>query len=114
MLTTSKPVCHHYHSPRGAAYAALLVLLLPMLSPAFFSPLGHASPSVLSIFKVLIAGNISITKLNNEVIPATQADRRHQELRRLSPTAAPNTSSLRHPYRLPHLRKPPVDRPSND
>ncbi|KAK8942077.1 hypothetical protein KSP40_PGU009600 [Platanthera guangdongensis] len=48
MLTTSKPVCRHYHSPRGAAYAALLVLLLPMLSPAFFSPLGHASPSVLS------------------------------------------------------------------
>ncbi|PKA66653.1 Uncharacterized protein AXF42_Ash003308 [Apostasia shenzhenica] len=31
---------------RSGAYAALLVLLLPVLSPALFSPFGHASPSV--------------------------------------------------------------------
>lgn len=48
MWTTSMPFFSHYHSQRGVAYAALFVLLLPVLLPAIFSPLGHASPSVFS------------------------------------------------------------------
>nr|AQX44112.1 hypothetical protein [Dendrobium officinale] len=39
---------YQYHSQRGAVYAALLVMLLPVFWPALFSPLGHASPSMFS------------------------------------------------------------------
>ncbi|KAJ0975346.1 hypothetical protein J5N97_017311 [Dioscorea zingiberensis] len=39
---------YEHHSQRGAAYVALLVLLLPVFYPSLFSPLGHASPSMFS------------------------------------------------------------------
>ncbi|KAL3527544.1 hypothetical protein ACH5RR_012200 [Cinchona calisaya] len=37
---------HHHH--RGGAMAGLFVLLLPVFFPSLFTPLSHASPSILS------------------------------------------------------------------
>ncbi|XP_057961707.1 O-fucosyltransferase 31 [Malania oleifera] len=39
---------NHLQPHRGGAIVALLVLLLPILAPSLFSPLGHASPSMFS------------------------------------------------------------------
>ncbi|CAK9186722.1 unnamed protein product [Ilex paraguariensis] len=38
----------YQHNHRGGAMVALCVLLLPILFPSLFTPLGHASPSILS------------------------------------------------------------------
>ncbi|KAH7652533.1 GDP-fucose protein O-fucosyltransferase protein [Dioscorea alata] len=41
-------VLFEHHLQRGGVYVSLLVLLLPVLCPSLFSPLGHASPSLFS------------------------------------------------------------------
>lgn len=53
---------NQYHSQRGGAFAALLVLLLPLLCPELFTPLGHASPSVFSEWNAPKPRHLSLLK----------------------------------------------------
>ncbi|RWR74137.1 GDP-fucose protein O-fucosyltransferase [Cinnamomum micranthum f. kanehirae] len=46
--TAMKHTYSHQHPPQRGAIAALFVILLPVLCPAFFAPLGRASPSIFS------------------------------------------------------------------
>ncbi|KAH0455191.1 hypothetical protein IEQ34_015223 [Dendrobium chrysotoxum] len=61
---------YQYHSQRGAVYAALLVMLLPVFWPALFSPLGHASPSMFSEWNAPKPRHASLLKgaLNSEIV----------------------------------------------
>ncbi|XP_039123912.1 O-fucosyltransferase 31-like isoform X1 [Dioscorea cayenensis subsp. rotundata] len=49
-------------SQRGGVYVALLVLVLPVLCPSLFSPLGHASPSVFSEWNAPKPRHLSLLK----------------------------------------------------
>ncbi|KAJ8645585.1 hypothetical protein MRB53_007333 [Persea americana] len=46
--TAMKHTYSHQHPPQRGAIAALFVILLPVLCPSFFAPLGRASPSIFS------------------------------------------------------------------
>ncbi|KAM5577053.1 O-fucosyltransferase 39 [Rosa sericea] len=48
---------NEYQSPRGGALGALLLLLFPIFLPSLFSPFGHASPSMLSEWNVMVKSN---------------------------------------------------------
>ncbi|KAH0451312.1 hypothetical protein IEQ34_018611 [Dendrobium chrysotoxum] len=54
--------CCQCHSQRGAAYAALLVMLLPVMWPALVSPLGHAFPSAFSEWSAPKPRHLSLLK----------------------------------------------------
>ncbi|KAI0494623.1 hypothetical protein KFK09_024764 [Dendrobium nobile] len=54
--------CCQCHSQRGAAYAALLVMILPVMWPALVSPLGHASPSAFSEWNAPKPRHLSLLK----------------------------------------------------
>nr|XP_010939815.2 O-fucosyltransferase 31 [Elaeis guineensis] len=53
---------YQYQSQRGGAFAALLVLLLPVFCPSLFSPLGHASPSMFSEWNAPKPRHMSLLK----------------------------------------------------
>ncbi|KAK8934548.1 hypothetical protein KSP39_PZI015114 [Platanthera zijinensis] len=92
---------YHNQSLRGAAYAALLVLLLPVLWPALFSPLGHASPSVFSEWEAPKPRHLSLLK--GALLSQIASDQRSEVWTPLAPQGwkpcIPSSSITGHPVK---------------